>query len=318
MTPLIQPIKKYQKHYLKIVFSILVLFVFTKWAKIDDYSIIWKGLSNTNFWLGCTLLVLLQFVKTLRLQILVTEYNIKIDFLKNLLIHFIIPIYGLVTPAKLGEGTKLLLIGQNKEKVGFCFILEKIMDMGILFILGAIGLYRYTIFINSLYFFIPILLVAIIALIYFDKIFNLLFQRIFKKKLEKNWFMSNLWLFAKPKLLITLVLTVLIWVMNIYAAQRFSLVVDPKFAEISFFNFAPVFASCIIVGLFSGFPGGIGSREATISYLFFQIFKIDISIGGIFSILNLFGNYLTFIVIGILGYLIFTAIYRNSEVQQFR
>ena len=291
---------KYKKHYLKLIFAIVILFIFLKIAKIKDYSIILNSLNDKLFWFACILLVIVQIVKAIRFHILISEYKIRISFFKNLIIHFIVPILGLLTPSKLGEGAKLIMINQKKDKVGFCFILEKLIDLLVLFVLGFIGMYNFTIFISSIYIIIIVIIVIIIWLIYFDRIFNFLFKKFLKNKLEKNWFLLNFKLFLKPKYIITLLLGILVWALNIYAAYNFSLIAGFK---ISFINFAPIFASSILVGLISGFPGGIGSREATIGFLFFRIFKIDLKTGGIFSILNLFGNYFTFTIIGLLGYI---------------
>ncbi len=305
-------LNKSKKHFLKLIFAVLCLLVFLKWAEVEDYSFIYKAFYSNEFWIGCFLLILVQFVKALRFQILVSEYDVQVNFTKNLIIHCIVPILGLLTPSKLGEGMKLVLIKDKKEKVGFCFLLEKLMDMLILFCLGAIGLYFYAIFINSIYFIIPIVIVGIICLIYFDKIFNFLFQKLSPNKLEKNWFQNNLKNFLKPKHFLTILLGIFVWLLNIYAAYYFAFVAGGGFINISFFEFAPLFASAIIVGLISGFPGGIGSREATITFLFLQVFQIDVATGGVFSILNLFGNYLTFAVIGLISYLIFKMIYKQE------
>lgn len=212
---------------------------------------------------------------------------------------------GLMTPAKLGEGAKLLLIGDKKEKVGFCFILEKLNDLSVLILLGTIGLYRYSIVFKSIYFVFFIIFVAIIVLAFFDKIFNFIFKNYFSRSLEKNWFINNLKLFAKPKHLFALSLGIAVWALTIFAAYMFSLTTGAGFNTLSFVEFAPVYASCVVVGVVSGLPGGIGPREAAISLLFFQIFKIDIESGGIFSLLNLFGNYFIYIIIGIIGYAVF-------------
>ena len=304
---------KYKKHYIKLLIAILAFIVFLKLINIKNYSFILKSLSNPLFWLSCLMLLFVQIIKAFRFQLLISEYDIKISFLRNLLIHLMVPVLGLLTPLKFGEGAKLIMINQKKKKVGFCFILEKLMDLGFLFILGVIGVYRYTIFINSIYLLIPIIIAAIIGLIYFDRIFNLLFQRFLKSKMERNWFVSNLLLFAKPRHLITFACGILIWVITINVAYKFSLIAGAEFQNITFFEFAPVYASSILVGLFSGIPGGIGSREAAISLLFFQVFKIKIVSGGVFSILNLFGNYLTFIFLGIMSYSIYKYKFINSR-----
>lgn len=307
-------IKKYRKYYLKLIFALLVLIIFMKWVKIDDYSFIWKCFYNAKFWFGCALLVLAQVVKTFRFHILVSEYALKVGFFKLLLIHFIVPILGLVTPSKLGEGTKVLLVKEKKEKVFFCLILEKMMDMGLIVLLALVGIYRYTLFVNSLFLLFPLFIIILFVLINFDRIFNyFLYRRVFRNKLAKNWFLSNLSIFFQLKHLFTFILGVVIWTMNIYAAYLFSLVASQEFTKIPFMDFAPIFASSIIVGLLSGLPGGIGSREAAISYLLFHVFNIDIVDGGVFAILNLFGNYLTFAIIGVTGYLIYKTMYRNSE-----
>lgn len=308
---------KYKKHYVKIIFAILILIIFLKLAKIKDFSFIINSLSNHLFWLSCTLLIFAQIIKAVRFQLLISEYNIKIPFIKNLLIHFIVPIVGLLTPSKLGEVTKVILINKEKKKVGFCFILEKLIDLEILLILAVIGIYRFTISINSIFLVIPIVIVAIIALINFDRIFNFLFRRFIKTKLEKKWFITNLGLFLKPKHITILVLGVLVWIFTIYAAYNLSLITGIEFKEIKYFDFCSVYASAILVGIISGLPGGIGSRETAISLLFFQIFKIDIKIGGIFSILVLFTTYITFSVVGIISYFIFNSIYQPSRFKLF-
>lgn len=291
-----------KKYYLRFLIALAVLVIFLKWVNIKDYSLIHKSLGYPVFWYACFLLFFVQIIKTLRFHVLISEYGVRVPILKNVLIHCTVPILGLLTPSKLGEGAKLLMIGEKKEKAGFCFILEKLADLAILFVLGLIGVFRYTIFVNSIYLTIPLIILGIVGLVYFDRIYNLLFQRLLKHRLEKNWFLTNLKLFIKPKHISLVVLSILVWVCNIYAAYKFARIAG---FEISFFDFAPIFASSIIVGLVSGLPGGIGSRETAVGLLFYQIFNIELEQGGIFSLLNLFGNYFTFVVIGLLSYLIY-------------
>lgn len=295
----------YKKHFIRLSIAVLLLFIFLKWAKIDDYSFIGAGFKSHFFWIGCFLLVFVQVVKTLRFQILISEYGVRVKFIRNFLIHLIVPIIGLITPSKLGEGMKLILIEDKKEKVGFCFILEKLNDMVILILIGTFGIIKYAIFFDSIYIFVGLLLIGVVALIFFDKIFNFLLQKMFKKKLEKNWFLNNLKLFFKPRHFFAFFLGIVIWVITIFSAFMFSKVIGLGFDNLSYLDFTPLYALSIIVGILSGLPGGIGSREATISLLFFKIFFIDIEIGASFSILNLFGNYLTFALIGLVSYLIF-------------
>jgi uncharacterized protein (TIRG00374 family) len=293
---------KNKKYYLRFLIALAVLAIFLKWVKIKDYSLILESLGYFKFWYACILLVVVQIIKTLRFHILVSEYGVRVPIFKNILIHCTVPILGSLTPSKLGEGAKLLMVGEKKEKAGFCFILEKLADLTILFVLGLIGVFRYTIFVNAIYLTIPLIIAGVLGLIYFDRIFNLLFQRLLKHRLEKNWFLTNLKLFVKPKHISLVVLSVLVWFCNIYAAYEFSRIAG---FEISFFDFAPIFASSIFVGLLSGLPGGIGSRETALGLLFYQVFRIELEQGGLFSLLNLFGNYFTFSLIGFIAYIIY-------------
>ena len=128
--------------------------------------------------------------------------------------------------------------------------------------------------------------------------------------MERNWFSNNIKLFIKPKQLFTLLLTVLIRFIDIQAAYYFALIAG---FDISLFEFIPVISSAVIVGMLSGLPGGMGSREVAIGFLFTYIFNINIEITGVFSILNLFGTYLTFIIIGILGYIILKKKYKYQN-----
>lgn len=301
---------KHKNHYIKFIIAIVVLILFLKWAKIKDYSFILDSVSYPLFWYGCFLLVIVQVIKTFRFQLLISEYDVRVPFVKNLLIHFTIPILGATTPSHLGETAKLFMIGEKKEKLGFCFILEKLSDLTILCILTLVGIFRYTIFINSIYLIVLFFLMLILGLIFFDRIFNLLFQRLMKRRLEKNWFLTNLRLFIKPKHLLTFVTSILVWGCTIYAAYNFALVAG---FEISFWSFAPIVASSIIVGLVSGLPGGIGSRETAVGLLFYQVFRIELEMGGMYSLLNLFGNYLTFIIMGLVSYLIFRRTYGSLK-----
>ena len=191
----ISPLKN-KKYYVRLVIAVAILVVFLKWVKVKDYSLLLNSFKYSLFWYGCFLLVVVQLVKTLRFQILIRQYEVRVPFAKNFLIHCIVPILGLLTPSKLGEGAKTFMIEQRKEKVGFCFILEKLSDMAILCVLGLIGVFRFTIFVNSVYFLIPLLVIAAIGLVFFDRIYNLLFKRFMKHSLEKNWFLTNLRLFA--------------------------------------------------------------------------------------------------------------------------
>jgi uncharacterized membrane protein YbhN (UPF0104 family) len=177
-------------------------------------------------------------------------------------------------------------------------------------ILGLIGIYRFTIFINSIYLIILFFIAVVVGLIYFDRIFNLFFQRLLKKRLEKNWFVSNLKLFIKPKHLLTLALSILVWVCTISAAYCYALIAG---FDIPLWDFAPIVASSIIVATVSGLPGGIGSRETTVGLLFYQVFGIELQRGGMFSLLNLFGNYLTFILMGLVSYSIFRRRYGHLK-----
>jgi hypothetical protein len=131
----------YKKHYVKLLIAIAVLIIFLKWAKIKDYSLVLKSLRYSLFWLGCSLLVVVQVIKTLRFHLLISEHDVRVPLFKNLLIHCTIPILGALTPSHIGETVKLFMIGEQKVKVGFCYILERLLDLAILMILGLIWRY---------------------------------------------------------------------------------------------------------------------------------------------------------------------------------
>ena len=274
------------KLVVKIAVSVLLFLFFLTWVDVftafQTVSVTWGW-----FFLGLIVLLLSQFLKAVRFGMLSNKAGIVRPYFTHFLIHNVVTSFGLVTPGKLGEGGKLFYYKDaDKKALGVCYILEKFSDSVVfvvfsLFLLAALNL-KFLIFVL-----LGVLSILVLGIFFLKPLITRFFPQ-FDVHLLRIFSISNFLMLGGQALLI--------WLAVFFTQYLFAFAVG---LEAPFFLFCQIMAASSLLGILSGLPGGGGSRELNLTFLFTTLLASDKGIVGAFAIVNLFGQYT---VLGILAF----------------
>jgi uncharacterized protein (TIRG00374 family) len=196
--------------------------------------------------------------------------------------HFLVPIIGRVTPAKIGEAKKIFNENLNTEEAGMAHIIERFVDIILLMIFSLLNLNillekseRY-IFVFILIFFILVFISLLIFHEKFLKSTQKLISKIKRKfKTEKSNELNNDHNdFQKIKFKqfsYIIFWSLIIWLLSFSTHYFLSKSVG---MNLNFFRLSSIVALTIIISTLSGIPGGFGIRELSLNLLL-GIFIVD-------------------------------------------
>ncbi|GEM_PF-6790525 len=290
------------KHIAKLAIAVVIFLVFLSWIGIMDTLVYLSEISLYMFLLGCILNAAVQVFRAIRFDVITREFGSRPPFRRNVLVHFISSLIGMVTPARLGEGGKVFLLKGDRKVLGFCFILEKIFDFSVLIAVGIIGAFLLGDYVQlpAWFFYLIALGVAVsaVALLKIDKLLNL----VFKADLGEKWFKDMvIRAIRSRKILLFGALTVLVWLTLFLAAYFLMLSVG---VASGFLLFSFITAISMMVGLASGLPGGLGLSELSYTILLSSILGITVPLAGAVAIAITLGAYVTHTATAAASYLI--------------
>lgn len=285
------------RRFLKLVFGLAVLIIFLQWVNIFDAV---KYLYQVNlplFLLALLMIVVIQLFRSARFYGLSRSLGIMLKFWNNVLVHFVASVLGAVTPARLGEGGKVLFFREDKKKLSFCFLLEKLGDFTTLIILALFGLFAFQQYVNSFLIVAVVFVLGVLFLFRIEKILNLVSRRrVFEDKWFRNLFRES----RKRGFHAFLITTFFVWLFTVLAHYVFALSLG---ITIPIILLAQVIGISMTVGYASGSPGGLGVKEFLLTVILSQNLGISVGLIGVYALLVTFGGYLVPIVIGTPSYL---------------
>ncbi|HWP93824.1 MAG TPA: lysylphosphatidylglycerol synthase transmembrane domain-containing protein [Thermodesulfobacteriota bacterium] len=288
----------------RLLLGLIVFLVFLKWINILDAVKYLSGLNLVSFSLGCLMMALSHVIRAIRFHYLAGELSVLIEFRKNVLVHFIVSILGMITPGKLGEGGKVYLFQNNKKELTFCFILEKLADLSVLIVFAGLGSLLFKDYIKDTVVFFVILLVVFVSLFKIDKILNLVLRR---NIFEDKWFQTNLKRVSYNGFISLTLTTLVTWSLTVFAFYLYAASAGVYLTPLFVMQLIGISTSA---GIISGSPGGIGVKEFIITHLLSSYVGIGNSRAGIIALINTFGTYLTFSVIALCSYYLYLKLYK--------
>ncbi|MBD3203422.1 flippase-like domain-containing protein [Candidatus Woesearchaeota archaeon] len=289
--------------------SILIFLIY----KIGPEDILNKIIDINPFYLVLILLFYLLNLLSLTFKwyIILKIQKINLRFIKVLKLYLIGLFYGIITPAKTGSVIRAsYLISLIKEPFGKCvsgIIIERIMDLFVLFIyslLGIIFFLNYLVDIKIIIFLFGFFIFMSLVILKenFNKlIFRFVYTFFIPKKLKnksKLIFSSfNKSIPPLQNLILPLMLTFINWII---LSIPIYILFKSYSAAVPFVFVVLISSIGNVVSLIPITVGGLGTKEAAWIYLF-SIFNIEPEIVISVSLINLFlGN----ILMSILGFLI--------------
>lgn len=279
--------------------SILICIIY----KVGLISLIRTLVTAEPYYIFLTTVFMFVSVSVLALKwyaILKTQ-GINVNFLYALKIYFIGIFYGAITPARSGSLIRASYLKDKTNKsFGKCLsgiILERLMDMFALFVYSIIGCIVFLKYISN---YLPIILVSFViflflSLLLLKKNLNRLFLKFiykflipqkFKDKSKELYeaFYKNMP--SIKNLFCLLIFTFITWVIlsiyTYYAARAYSV-------SVSLFYIVLIFSISTVISLIPITIGGLGTREATLIFLF-SFFNVEAAKVVAISFLTFFAN----------------------------
>lgn len=284
-----------KKNLIRVFFLAIVVVIFFKWINLIDAVKYLKFLRWEYFILALLFLVILEILKGLRYYYLAKNYT-EIDFKRTIIMHLITPILGRATPSKLGESSKIFMLGGKKKELGFCYILERMSDVMLLLIISLFSVLMFT---QLVFAYIAIVFIAVIILIIVwksEKILNFFLRG---NLFEKRWFIGFLKQLKLIQLARFILYTVVIWLVFFLSVYLTGISMNIK---ISFLIITLTYAISQLIGNASGLPGGLGSRELIFAFLL-SSYGIPKGLAGIFAIVVIFATLLIESITAVMGYI---------------
>lgn len=218
--------------------------------------------------------------QTLKWKLILDRYKVHLPFEYILKLYLIGQFYGAVTPAKIGSFIRVPYLSEKiKKPPSECIsnvMIERFIDLFVLFVLSIMGsLLLIQIFSNLFLELIVIFVLFLIAIIIFSspnrskKILSVLYKYIIPKKFKKYANESfHAFYEAFPRLRdlsLPLILGFVAWVLAYTQLYIFSLSLG---IEIPYIYFITLYPIASIVGLIPITICGLGTREATLIFLF--------------------------------------------------
>jgi uncharacterized membrane protein YbhN (UPF0104 family) len=269
--------------------------------KLGSINELKEGINSIGFVTfieACFLFLIFSLVRSLRFHLLLKNVGITLPIKSVVRLQIIGGLIGIVTPGKIGEGTKnMLLLKVSRIKFGetsAIFMVEKLSDLFFLIILSLPFLSKMPEYNDNnvnIFLFAIIVLITIFLISYkkIELFLNLKFSGYssFKKSINLHIFILSsfftilsyipyfaaLWLLFH-KLDITLSLT-----------QTIFLTVVPN-----------------LIAVISLLPGGTGAREASGTLLAYNLFSIPYSTAFAVNSVLMFAIYATYLVFGSISY----------------
>jgi uncharacterized protein (TIRG00374 family) len=297
---------------LKLLLVGAMAIIFLKWIGVNE-TIKLLGKANIYLFIAAVLASMsIQIVRAARFYLAARSARRHIGFGYTVAVQFVSSITGLVTPFRIGEGSKLLFYPKGRRTLAYFFVAEKIADVLSLIILGAISMLFFGRYIGNY----GIVVIAAVTAITGIGIFAImriekLIRLVFKKNLRTDWFMQHTRIFVRKREFIYFnLLSLAIWFIMALSQDLFLRSVGIK---ISFATIILVMAVSLIIGLSTGIPGGIGPRELTFTFLLHAVSGVDKTGAGLAAILTTLGGLIGTTAAALPSYLMIRKSYRFTS-----
>lgn len=293
-----------KKNWIQIIAGVIVLIIFLRLINLSESLHIISQAIWPIFIIAMLTSVVTQVIRGLRFYQISKSINVDLSLKKSILSQFMTCLAGIATPAKFGEGGKILFF-DNKNKLTFSFILEKVSDFSIQLLIGFLAIFTFQIYVDLFYFVIVLFVIGLIALFKVDKLLNFILR---KKEFEKGWFFNILKGIDKKNFLIFSILTFILWFNINLSVWVYALSLG---LFLNIFLLFQIFTIANLMGAISGTPGGIGSTQIVFTLLMVTLMGISDSLAGAIAIISVIGIYLIYTILTIVGFLLYKKYYKK-------
>lgn len=274
---------------------------------------IWSVLLGVNlfyFAIALVFVVILLVIKALKWKILLEAFDLKIGFIDIAKLWLIGFFFGFLSPGKVGDFYRARYLkqdtGLSTGKSLASVVVERILDIGFLFLAGFVGLIIFSFYFQlqeSMLFLIVAFFLAFVAVIYLltkkkllatiaRPFFNRLVPEEYKGKIKDNYneFFEGLKVYKGKKsiLIKAIVLLLISWVLNFVQVYFIALAFG---IDVSFEFLSLILPILFLVEILPISFSGLGTRDATaIFFLGFKLIPAELAVSfslGI-VIVNLF------------------------------
>ena len=267
--------KAWAKHLIRTGVMLVVVLLFFKWINLSPSA--GHILEASLPWVlaGCAVILVNNILKGIRFAFITRAIHAPVPYLRSILVNNISIIVGRVTPGRIGEASKIALLGQKTSELSFSFTLEKLLDFFLVLVIALVGLNQFSDYRNSTIIFALGLIVLVLLVVKIDKVLAFVAKR---PVLEDRWFVNHLGKIS-PSWWVLIILSSLI----IRAGPlALAIIVDRALGlSSSLVAIAVLYNLAIILGQISAIPGGYGVREAGYTFLISTHLGLDIATAGI-------------------------------------
>jgi glycosyltransferase 2 family protein len=274
-----------------LIFSYLLTFV-----DYDELSYILKNkLEIVNLFVCLFLIPVVVFLKSYRWSIIINIESIKFNIIDNYLIYFSSLFYGIISPGRIGEFSKVIhLKNEKKIKSGHTtasIIIDRSFDLSVILIMSifSMSFFINNDFRNYLILFIGVIILFITIILKLYPIINEFFRN--RNTILFNYLSDLHQLYKKMSIYIIFQCLTISFICQIISYVQIFYIC--KFLQLSFGIIFLIGLSSLIT-LVSLVPitfAGIGSRDSLVIYLF-SLKDISPEYAFLFSTIYLFIFYL--------------------------
>ena len=290
----------------------IILFAFVVW-NVGPFQIIDSFVNANPFYLALAVLMLIPvlILKAVKFDLLLNAFDVKYGTLKALKVWCIGFFLGMVSPGRAGDFLRSIYVNRDTKlalgKSLTSVVMERIIDLTLLFIAGFAGLIIFSFYFDlqgSFLVLISLFLLFFVAMIFLltrKKLVSLVLRPIFRKFVPEKYkskfqlsfhdFYDGLAVYRTKKslLLKVLLLAVLMWAINFIEIYFLVLAFD---IQISIFFLSIILPAILLIEILPISFSGLGTREATV--IFFLSFKaVSPEVAVSFSLSILFLNFIT-------------------------
>lgn len=283
-----------------------------------DYQLLFQEVKLLKWpllFFSLLLMILEIVIRSLRWQVLLSALNIAITKIESISLYWLGVFIGIITPGRIGEVIKIYFLksrGYSAFRSLFSVILDRIVDIVVLLCLGFLAAFF---FLRQISFYVAIIgavlilgIVFVFMLINPDSFLHKLFGKIIQKIIPVNFNDYNRFTFKKfwqgikglkkKEVFGFIIYLVIGWLL--YFFSRY-VVAGAMGLDLSFLDIAIVSVLSAVVSILPISIAGIGTREATIIYVF-GLFGINKEAAVLFSLLIFTVNILA-VAFGFIPYL---------------
>jgi len=296
--------------------GILLFFLILSKVNFEELFLLFKNINTTYFIISIFISFSVLFLKALKWKLLIKSYRIDYPLISSVYAWVVGFSFGLITPGRLGDlyRSKFLTEKTTLGKAMTTVILDRLIDILMLFLFSFIGIYLFILYYAttvkilayvSLFFFIFLIFTIIltkkhIIKVLFRPVFNLFVPGKYKTKAKNLFeeFYKGILIFKKrPRfVLISVIISLLSWIMCFFQYYVLSTSLNLSISFIFIFSIVPI---TILLDILPFSFSGLGTRDAALIF-FFSFIQLSAEQAVSFSIAIFLVNYILPGLIGIL------------------